>query len=111
MATEHPSWDYTRIRGVLANLGHEVAGNTLKRILQNHGIAPAPERSQRTPWKTFWLAQWAGLAAADFFPSSADTGRSEAVTPLLRDRTAPRLVHSHPSHVSARAGDPSINAD
>ena len=51
----------------LANLGHEVARNTVKRILQDHGIDPAPERSRHAPWKTFLLAHWAGLAAADFF--------------------------------------------
>ncbi len=67
MAGENPQWGYTRIQGALANLGHEVARNTVKRILQNHGVDPAPERSQRTPWKTFLLAHWAGLAAADFF--------------------------------------------
>ena len=67
MAGENPQWGYTRIQGALANLGHEVARNTVKRILQDHGIDPAPERSQRTPWKTFLLAHWAGLAAADFF--------------------------------------------
>ena len=67
MAGENPQWGYTRIQGALANLGHEVARNTVKRILQNHGIDPAPERSQRTPWKMFLLAHWAGLAAADFF--------------------------------------------
>jgi len=39
----------------------------VKRILQDHGIDPASERSQRTPWKTFLLAHWAGFAAADFF--------------------------------------------
>jgi len=67
MAGENPQWGYTRIQGALANLGHEVARNTVKRILQDHGIDPAPERSQRTPWKMFLLAHWAGLAAADFF--------------------------------------------
>ncbi len=67
MAVENPRWGYTRIRGALANLGHEVARNTVKRILLDHGIDPAPERSQRTPWKTFLQAHWAGLAAADFF--------------------------------------------
>jgi transposase InsO family protein len=67
MAGENPQWGYTRIQGAPANLGHEVARNTVKRILQNHGIDPAPERSQRTPWKTFLLTHWAGLAAADFF--------------------------------------------
>ena len=56
MAGENPQWGYTRIQGALANLGHEVARNTVKRILQDHGIDPASERSQRTPWKTFLLA-------------------------------------------------------
>ena len=67
MAGENPQWGYSRIQGALANLGHEVARNTVKRILQDHGIDPAPERRRHTPWKTFLRAQWAGLAAADFF--------------------------------------------
>lgn len=67
MASENPRWGYTRIRGALANLGHGVARNTVKRILQDHGIEPAPERSRRTPWETFLQAHWAGLAAADLF--------------------------------------------
>ena len=33
MAGENPLWGYTRIQGALANLGHEVARNTVKRIL------------------------------------------------------------------------------
>ena len=28
MAVENPRWGYTRIRGALANLGHEIARNT-----------------------------------------------------------------------------------
>ncbi len=67
MALENPTWGTTRIRGALANLGHEIARNTVKRILQDHGIEPAPERSRRTPWKTFLQSQWEGLAAADLF--------------------------------------------
>jgi putative transposase len=67
MAMENPRWGYTRIRGALANLGHDVARNTVKRVLQDHGIEPAPQRSRRTPWKTFLQAHWAGLAAADLF--------------------------------------------
>ena len=67
MAVENPKWGYTRIRGSLANLGHEIARNTVKRILQDHGIEPVPERSRRMPWKTFLQAHWEGLAAADLF--------------------------------------------
>ena len=67
MAVENPRWGYTRIRGGLSNLGHTLARNTVKRILRDHGIEPAPERSRRTPWKTFLQAHWEGLAAADLF--------------------------------------------
>ena len=49
------------------HLGHEIARNTVKRILLDHGTEPAPERSGRTPWKTFLQAQWDGLGAADLF--------------------------------------------
>ena len=58
MAGENPTWGDTRVRGALANLGHHIARNTVKRILHGHGIAPAPERHQRTPWKTFLRAHW-----------------------------------------------------
>jgi len=67
MANENPTWRYTRIRGGLKSLGHEVARNTIKAILKDRGIAPAPERGLKTPWKTFLAAHWDGLAAADFF--------------------------------------------
>ena len=46
MAGENPQWDYTHIRGAFSNLGHEIARNTVKRILHDHGIDPAPERTQ-----------------------------------------------------------------
>jgi putative transposase len=67
MAVENPRWGYTRIRGAMANLGHQFARTSVKRILQEHGVEPAPERSHRTPWKTFLQAHWDGLAATDLF--------------------------------------------
>jgi putative transposase len=67
MATENPTWGYTRIRGGLKSLGHDIARNTIKAILKDHGIEPAPERGTKTPWKTFLAAHWDSLAAADFF--------------------------------------------
>jgi transposase InsO family protein len=67
MATENPTWGDTRIRGGLNGLDHDVARNTIKAILKDHGIEPAPERGTRTPWKTFLAAHWEVLAAADFF--------------------------------------------
>src|SRR6516225_1786568 len=67
MATENPTWGYTRIRGGLKGVGHDVARNTLKAILKDHGIEPAPERGTTMSWKTFLAAHWEGLAAADCF--------------------------------------------
>ncbi len=48
MADENPSWRYTRIRGALANLGHQVGRGTIANILKENGIDPAPERDQHT---------------------------------------------------------------
>ena len=67
MAQENPSWGYPRIQGALGNLGHEISPSTVKRILREHGLDPAPERSKRTPWKTFLKAHWEVLAAGDLF--------------------------------------------
>ena len=40
MARDNPRWGYTRIRGALYNLGHEIGRNTVKRILLENGFAP-----------------------------------------------------------------------
>jgi hypothetical protein len=66
MALENPSCGYTRIRGALANLGHEVGRGTIASILKENGIVPAPERSKNTRWSTFLKAHWECLTATDF---------------------------------------------
>ena len=68
IADENQSWGYTRIRDALHNLGITVDRNTVKRILNDHGIEPAPERKRTgTPWKTFLTAHWEVRAAIDLF--------------------------------------------
>jgi transposase InsO family protein len=67
LAGENLSWGYTRIRGGLKGLGHDVGRNTIKAILKDHGIEPAPDRGANMSWKTFLAAHWDALAAADFF--------------------------------------------
>ncbi len=66
MALENPSWGYTRIRGALANLGHQVGRGTIANALRDHGIEPAPERGKNTRWSTFLKAHWECLTATDF---------------------------------------------
>jgi hypothetical protein len=56
-----------RIQGALANLDHVLAHNTIARILKQHGIEPAPERSRKTTWKEFLSRHWEQIVASDFF--------------------------------------------
>ena len=73
MATENPSWGYTRIQGALKNLGHRVSRSTIARILKAHGLPPVPERP--TSWQTFLRAHWGAIAGADFFTTEVWTWR------------------------------------
>jgi GNAT superfamily N-acetyltransferase len=73
MATENRAWDYRRIQGTLANLGHEVGRGNIADILKDHGLEPAPERERKTTWKEFLLRQQDVIVAADFFTIEAWT--------------------------------------
>jgi transposase InsO family protein len=65
-AREDPTWGYTRLLGALRNLGHELGRNTIKRILREHGLDPAPSRAKRMPWSTFIKSHLGAIAATDF---------------------------------------------
>jgi hypothetical protein len=67
MAEENRSWGYRRIQGALANLGHDLAHNTIRNILKRHGIEPSPERSRKTTWKEFLQRHWDQIMATDLF--------------------------------------------
>ena len=67
MARSNPRWGYTRIRGALHNLGHDVARNTIKNTLLANGLEPAPDRGKRTSWRTFIQSHFGAIAGADFF--------------------------------------------
>ena len=75
MARDNPRWGYTRIRGALYNLGHEIGRNTVKRILLENGFDPAPLRKKEMSWKTFLKAHWGAIAATDFFSVEVLTRR------------------------------------
>jgi transposase InsO family protein len=71
MATENPTWGYTRIQGALENVGHRVGRSTIRRILKAAGLPPVPQRP--TSWQTFLKAHWGAIAAADFFTTEVWT--------------------------------------
>jgi transposase InsO family protein len=76
MATENPTWGYTRIQGALKNVGHHVGRSTIARILKAAGIPPSRQRP--TAWRTFLQAHWPALVAADFFTTEVWTARGLA---------------------------------
>jgi transposase InsO family protein len=66
MAKENETWGYTRIKGALQNLGYKIGRNTIKRIIQEHGIEPAPIRGKRMPWAKFIKAHLGAIVGMDF---------------------------------------------
>jgi putative transposase len=67
MATENSGWGYTRIPGALANLKYMLARGTVRNILKEQGIEPAPMRVKHMPWSVFLKAHWKALVVSDFF--------------------------------------------
>ncbi|MBM7809690.1 hypothetical protein [Saccharothrix algeriensis] len=64
LARENPAWGYRRTHGELLALGIAVAAPTVWRILEDVGVAPAPERAPTT-WSTFLRSQAEALLACD----------------------------------------------
>lgn len=71
LAQDNPSWGHTRIKGALANLGHELGRGTIANILREHVIEPAPERDKHTSWSTCLKGHWDCLCATDFLTVEA----------------------------------------
>ncbi|MCP3910593.1 MAG: transposase, partial [Actinomycetia bacterium] len=63
MANDNPTWGYRRIAAELAGTGHQVGASTVWRILKQHSIDPAPQRSEVT-WSQLLHSQAA--VACDF---------------------------------------------
>jgi transposase len=103
MATENPTWGYTRIQGALENVGHRVGRTTIRRILKAAGLPPVPQRP--TSWQTFLNAHWGAIAAADFFTTSMKGPLESRHT--SRERCAP--VH-YARHLRAVNGSVSLGA-
>jgi putative transposase len=65
LGQENLHWGYRRIVGELKGLGITVSATSVRKVLREGGVQPAPERSQSS-WRPFLRAQAASMLACDF---------------------------------------------
>jgi putative transposase len=70
LADENPHSGYRRIVGELKGLGVTVSATSVRKVLLEGGLQPAPERSHSS-WRAFLRAQAASMLACDFLTVEA----------------------------------------
>jgi putative transposase len=65
LGRENPHWGYRRIVGELKGLGISVSATSVRRVLLEEGLRPAPQRSPSS-WRAFLHVQAASMPACDF---------------------------------------------
>ncbi|MFN2150235.1 MAG: helix-turn-helix domain-containing protein, partial [Anaerolineales bacterium] len=67
LARENPRWGYGKIQGELIKLKFEISAPTVRNILKNHGILPAPVRNGSLGWRYLMSHYKDQILACDFF--------------------------------------------
>src|SRR5712691_4985248 len=67
LATEGPAGGYQRIQGELLKIGHRISASTIRRVLRQLKIPPAPQRHTDMTWRQFLRTQAPTVLACDFF--------------------------------------------
>jgi putative transposase len=65
LAEENPHWGYKRIVGELKGLGIPVSATSVRKVLLEAGLQPAPQRTHSS-WRAFLRAQASSMLACDF---------------------------------------------
>lgn len=86
LARENSTWGYRLIHGELLVFGVKVAASTVREILKDAGIGPAPQRSSQT-WASSLRSQGEAVPAADFFETVTLNGRRMYVLAVIEHAT------------------------
>jgi transposase InsO family protein len=73
MSRDNPTWGYRRIAGGVNALGHALSHQTVKNLLEEHGIDPSPMRKSKTSWSDFIKTHADSLLATDFLTTEVWT--------------------------------------
>ncbi len=65
LGDENPHWGYKRIVGELRGLAISVSATSVRKVLLEGGLQPAPERNNSS-WRTLLRAQGGSMLACDF---------------------------------------------
>jgi putative transposase len=100
LVRENPGRGYRRVHGELLVLGVKVAPSTVREVLKEAGIDPAPGRAATT-WAGFLCSQAEALVAGDFFETVALSGTRVFVLAVIELRTRRIRVLGATAHPAA----------
>jgi putative transposase len=86
LADENPHWGYKRIVGELKGLGIPVSATSVRKVLLEAGLPPAPQRTHSS-WRAFLRAQASSMLACDFLTVETSAADLRPVLHLARDAT------------------------
>src|SRR5918996_229025 len=91
LGRENPRWGCVRIQGELRKLGVVVGATTIRTILRQAGLPPAPRRDGPS-WSEFLRAQAQAILAMDFF--TVETAWLRTLYVLFAIELGSRRVHT-----------------
>ena len=86
LALSNTLWGYKRIVGEMKKLGYHIGATSVKRILEEFGIHPIPEKARKQPpipWTQFINANLESMIACDFFTKQIYTLRGKITAFVL----------------------------
>ncbi len=92
LAHENPTWGYGKLEGELLKLGYDIARSTIRDVLKQRRVPPAPKRSKHgSNWRTVLAHYKDEMVACDFF--TVETAWLKTVYVLFFIELGSRRMH------------------